>query len=368
MSFYQTLQHYKDIDLDTYFNGITDDHVLKAINKNVLSHSDLLALLSPSAENNLELMAQKAKRITYQNFGKAIVLYTPLYISDFCDNHCVYCGFNAKNKITRKKLSLEEIEKEAKKISSTGLRHLLLLTGDSRKHTPVVYIKEAVCILKKYFPCITIEIYALHEHEYKELIDAGVDGLTIYQETYDEELYKKLHPAGPKRDYLFRLDAPENACKVKMRSINVGSLLGLNDWRKDTFFTLLHAQYLQDKYTDVEISVSFPRIRPHTGSFSTDFPVSDKHFVQALLTARLFLNRAGINISTRESAAIRDNLMGIGVTRMSIGSKTTVGGYSNDNNINKQFEISDDRDIQTFKKVLENKGFEAVFKDWQNIG
>jgi 2-iminoacetate synthase len=366
MSFYQTYQYYKDFDFKAHFNSVPDNTVLKAINKDVLTHSDLMSLLSPSAEKYLEQMAQRAKRITFQYFGKAIVLYAPLYISDYCDNHCAYCGFNAENHISRKKLAPEEIEQEAIAIASTGIRHLLVLTGDSRKHSPVAYIIEAVQILKKHFPSISVEIYALNEEEYKELIEAGVDGLTMYQETYDEELYAKLHPAGPKRNYLFRLDAPERACNATMRSVNVGALLGLNNWRKDVFFTLLHAKYLQDKYSDIEVSVSFPRIQPHSGEGNTLFPVSDKHFVQSILAARLFLNRAGITISTRESANFRDNLIGLGVTRMSIGSKTTVGGYAK-NNVNKQFEISDDRDINTFKKVLLNKGFEPVLKDWQNI-
>ncbi len=366
MSFYQIYQYYKGFDFKAHFNSISDNTVLKAINKDVLTNTDLMSLLSPYAEKHLEEMAQKAKRITFQYFGKAIVLYAPLYISDYCDNHCAYCGFNVENHIKRKKLSIEEIEQEAIAIASTGIRHLLVLTGDSRKHSPVAYIIEAILILKKHFPSISVEIYALNEDEYQELIEAGIDGLTIYQETYDEELYAKLHPAGPKKDYLFRLGAPERACNVRIRSVNVGALLGLTDWRKDVFFTLLHAKYLQDKYSDIEIAVSFPRIQPHSGESDILYPVSDKHFVQAILAARLFLNRAGITISTRESSNFRDNLIGLGATRMSIGSKTTVGGYAK-NNINKQFEISDDRDINTFKKVLLNKGFEPVLKDWQNI-
>ncbi|NTW33110.1 MAG: 2-iminoacetate synthase ThiH [Bacteroidetes bacterium] len=366
MSFYNTFEHYKNFDFNNCFAGITDNQVQAAIQKEVLSHNDILALLSPCAEKQLEQMAQISQKITFQNFGKAIVLYTPIYISDYCDNHCAYCSFNRTNKITRKKLSFEEIEKEAISIASTGLRHILVLTGDSRKYSPVSYICEAIKILKKYFPAISLEIYALEEAEYAEIIEAGADGLTIYQETYDEELYEKLHPAGPKRNYIYRMDAPERACKAWMRSVNVGALLGLSDWRKEVFFTLLHAQYLQDKYTDTEISVSFPRMRPHTGKFDVSFPVSDKHLVQMILATRIFLKRAGITISTRENSKFRDNLMGLGVTRMSIGSNTAVGGHTTGNEYG-QFQIADNRNIETFKQVILDKGFEPVLKDWQNI-
>ena len=366
MNFYNIYLQYKDFDFHNYFANITDNQVLNAIQKDVLSHNDLLALLSPCAEKHLEQIAQSAQKISFQNFGKAIVLYTPIYISDYCDNQCAYCSFNVTNNITRKKLSFEEIEREAKSIASTGLRHILVLTGDSRKHSPVSYICESVKILKKYFPAISLEIYALEEAEYTELIEAGADGLTIYQETYNEELYKKLHPAGPKRNYNYRLDAPERACKAWIRSVNVGALFGLSDWRKDVFFTLLHAQYLQDKYSDTEISVSFPRMRPHTGKFEVSFPVSDQHLVQMIIASRIFLKRAGITISTRENSKFRDNLIGLGVTRMSIGSITAVGGHTTGNQYG-QFKIADNRDVETFKQVLLNKGFEPVFKDWQNI-
>lgn len=366
MSFYNIYKTYNTFDFESHFAKVSENDVLKAIDKDALSINDILALLSPAAEPYLEQMAKQSQKLTLQNFGKAIVLYTPIYISDYCDNHCSYCGFNTANKIERKKLTLAEIEEQAIKISSTGLRHILILTGDSRKKSPVSYIKEAIIILKKYFTAISIEVYALNTNEYAELIEAGADGLAIYQETYNEELYKELHYAGPKRDYVYRLDAPERALESRMRGVNLGVLLGLDNWRKEAFFTLLHAQYLQDKYMEAEVSVSFPRMQPHIGTIDVAYPVSDKYLVQMILATRIFLKRAGIVISTRENAQLRDNLIGLGVTRMSIGSKTSVGGYTNNTNTN-QFEISDVRDVTDFRQALLNKGYEPVFKDWHNI-
>jgi|LSQX01.2.fsa_nt_gb 2-iminoacetate synthase len=367
MSFYERYLEYMDFDLGSFFERLTEQHIINAIGKERLTNLDFLSLLSDKAANYLELMAQRCKQLTLQHFGKVIFLYTPLYLANYCVNQCVYCGFNAINKISRKKLNFEEVEKEAKVISSTGLRHILILTGESRKESSVEYIKECVKILRNYFTSISIEIYPLNTDEYAELIDAGVDGFTIYQEVYNHNTYRELHPKGPKRDYRYRLDAPERACMASMRSVNIGALLGLDDWRREVLFTGLHADYLQNKYPDTEISVSLPRMRPHSGEFIPKAVVDDRSLVQILFALRLFIPRAGITISTRERAEFRDNLIGLGVTKMSAGSSTEVGGHTLDDKSIGQFDISDGRSVEEMKQVIYRKGYQPVFKDWQAI-
>ncbi len=367
MGFYKTYLKYKNFDFDNFLASISTNKIYNILQKQRLDELDFLSLLSETASTFLEDMAQKSHSLTIQHFGKIIFLFTPIYISNLCTNQCIYCGFSAKNKFLRKHLSLAEIEIEAKKIAQTGLKHILLLTGDTPKIASINYIKDAIRTLKKYFTSIGIEIYALTEDEYKELIRQGVDSLTIYQETYNEELYLKLHIKGPKKDYLFRMDAPERACKAKMRTVNVGALLGLTDWKKDAFFAGLHANYLQNKYLDTEISISMPRIRPHTGDFIVKYPVSDKAFVQIMTAFRIFMPRVGITISTREAANFRNNIIRLGVTRMSAGSSTAVGGRTQKDVKANQFDIADERSVKSIKKAISRLGYQPIFKDWQDI-
>jgi len=367
MSFYQKYLEYRDFDFEQFHNKLTDDYILSIINKDRINELDFLALLSDKAGEYLEIMAQKSKKLTLQHFGKVIFLYTPIYVANHCVNQCIYCGFNISNNIVRKKLTMDEVEKEAKIISDTGLKHILLLTGESRIHSPVDYIKDCVMILKKYFTSIAIEIYTLETDEYRELVEAGVDGFTMYQEVYNEDIYKELHLKGPKRNYINRIDTPERACMAGMRSVNIGALLGLDDWIREAFLTGLHADYLQNKYPDTEISVSVPRIRPHNGEFQPKVNVDDKSLVQIMLAFRLFMPRAGITISTRESSEFRDNLIGLGVTKMSAGSSTEVGGHALDSKSEGQFDISDTRNVEQMKDLIYSKGYQPVFKDWQEI-
>lgn len=367
MSFYQVYLRYHNFDFDSFFSQITDHDILRIINKNRLSELDFLALLSPGAEMYLEEMSQRAHHLTVQHFGRVILLYTPLYLANYCINSCVYCGFRVHNKFERKKLTLNEVEAEAKIIAGTGLKHILILTGESSKHSPVSYIKACVSVLKKYFTCIGIEVYPMAEDEYAELVSAGVDSLTIYQEVYNEEVYLEVHPAGPKRDYRYRLDAPERACRAGIRSVNVGALLGLHDWRTEAFFSGLHANYLQNRYTDVEVSISPPRMRPYLGGFPPRVTVTDKNLVQYILAYRLFMPRGGITISTRESPELREHLIQLGATRMSAGSCTAVGGRTGAENSTGQFDISDERDVAAMTRVIYNHGYQPVFKDWQMI-
>jgi len=367
MSFYEVFRKYKELPFGKIWEGVTPWQVERVLQKDALKEEDFLVLLSPEAGKYLEPLAQKAHRLTVQHFGKTIQLYTPMYLANFCANECVYCGFNIRNKIQRKKLDLTEVENEAKAIAATGLRHLLILTGESRSQTPVAYIRECVEVLRRYFTAISIEVYPLTEQEYRELIAAGVDGLTIYQETYNEELYDTLHIKGPKKNYRFRLDAPERAGNVKMRTVNIGALLGLDDWRREAFFTGLHAAYLQDKFLDTEISVSLPRMRPHLGGYQPEHPVSDRELVQIMLAFRLFMPRLGITLSTREGAQLRDNLIRLGVTKMSAGVSTMVGGHSRKEAGEGQFEISDPRSVSEMREAIRRLGYQPIFKDWQYI-
>lgn len=364
MSFYEEIQRYGAYDFEGFFARIAGAEIEKIIIKNHLTERDYLALLSPAAENYLEEMARKAHRLTVQHFGRVILLYTPLYLSNYCVNNCIYCGFQVNNRIERKKLTPAEVRKEAEIIAATGLKHVLILTGESRKDSPVSYIRDCVEILKQYFTSISIEIYPLEESEYEELISAGVDGLTIYQEVYDEEIYAQVHPAGPKRNYRFRIEAPERACRAGMRTVNVGTLLGLHQWRTEAFFTGLHADYLQNMFPEVEVSISPPRMRPHLGGFQPRVEVSDKNLVQYMLAFRLFMPRGGITISTRERAELRDHLVKLGATKMSAGSCTAVGGRSEYYSTG-QFEISDERSVSEMAGMLYSQGYQPVYKDWQ---
>lgn len=370
MSYYDIYLKYKDFDFDKAFSGFSSADIMAAIDAKRQDERQLLALLSPAAENCLEEMASLAHNLTLKHFGKTIQLYTPMYLSNYCDNQCSYCGFNHNNEVSRRKLTLEEVEKEASAISSTGLEHILILTGESQEMSPLTYIKDCVRILKKYFSSISIEIYALTESEYSDLIGEGVDSLTLYQETYNEKVYTAVHKEGPKKDYLFRLDAPERAAKNGIRNVNIGVLLGLNDWRREVFFTGLHAKYLQDNFSSVEIGASIPRLKSHLGEFKIPSVVSDKNMAQIITALRIFLPRLGISLSTREAPKLREDLLPLGITRISAGSSTKVGGHAvvSEESFNlPQFEISDTRSVEEIKAMLTQKGYQPVLKDWMLI-
>lgn len=329
---------------------------------------DFAALLSPAAGDLLEEMAKVAHDLTLNHFGRSINIFTPLYISDVCFNQCRYCGFNARNPQPRRHLSVEEARREAEFVARQGFSHILLLTGDARNLSSPEYIEEVVRAIKPLFASIGIEVYSLSEEEYRNLVHAGVDSMTMFQETYEPELYNWLHPAGPKRDYLFRLGAPERAARAGMRSIGVGALLGLNEFAYDAFFTGLHAWWLQKSFPGLEISVSIPRICPHEGEFEVRHEVDDKKFVQYVLALRCFLPHVSITCSSRESAQMRNNLLPLGVTRVSAGVSTAVGGRATKNLKNSsQFEISDSRSLEEMRRDLSLLGYQAVLKDWEDI-
>ncbi len=364
--FYKIIEQYRNFDYKDFFNKLNPCNIENAIYSRNMSELEFLALLSPLAEKYLEELAQKAQQTTIRHFGKIIQLYTPMYISNYCNNQCLYCGFKKENKIERKQLTFDEIEKEAVEIAMSGMRHILVLTGSAPNVATPDYILNAVRTIKKYFPSVSIEMYPMNKEEYKSLFLAGVDGLTIYQETYDEKLYANLHPAGPKSNYQYRLSAPDRGCQAGIRRINIGSLLGLKDWRQDIFLTSLHCAYLQKEYPATETSLSLPRIQSHEGNYTSQAPVTDKNMVQILTAFRLFMPRGGINISTREKPYFRDNAIPLGITNMSAGCTTAVGGHTKDDST-KQFEIADTRSVKEVQKLIYNKGYQPVFKDWQHL-
>jgi len=282
-------------------------------------------------------------------------------------NQCVYCGYNAKNKIHRHKLSEEAIEKEAQAIAATGLKHILLLTGESEKHTPLSYLKTAVTILKKYFESITIEVYPMSEADYKALIDLGVDGLTLYQETYDRDQYANLHPFGPKRDYQFRIDSVENACKAGIYHVSMGVLLGLSDYEEDVYQLGMHIHHLSKKYPGTSFSVSIPRLRPFHGQTFKSYDIREDDLVHIMLALKLFLPHVGINVSTRESQSFRDQVLPLGVSKLSAGVQTTVGGHSDQAAGDAQFDIADPRSVDEILDMLSSKGYQGIVKDWVRL-
>ncbi|WP_136807082.1 2-iminoacetate synthase ThiH [Desulfosediminicola flagellatus] len=368
MSFYTTLTRIEEFDLSSALSSISDSDISRAIGKEHLSETDFLTLISDKATPYLEKMAQRASEITRRQFGRAIGLYTPMYLSNHCANHCVYCGFNCRNDIPRTQLTLDEVRTEAEAIAKSGLKHLLILTGDAPRIATVDYLKECCAVLREYFSSISIEIYALDTDQYASLIESGVDGLTIYQETYNQELYKHLHPKGPKKDYRYRLDAPERGCIAGMRNVNIGCLLGLDrDWRRDIFVTAMHAAWLQKKYPEVEVNISLPRMRPHEGEFQPGAVISDRDMVQIMTALRIFMPRCGINISTREHPDFRENILRLGVTRMSAGVSTAVGGHTKEEDKTEQFEISDSRSVAEISAMLKERNFQPVYKDWDEI-
>lgn len=366
MSFYEVIKEYPyDYVKDLIYNA-DENKIKNALYKERLTAKDLAYLLSPKAEIYLEEMAEISHNITCQRFGKTIRIYAPIYLSNYCTNSCIYCGFNRKNSIPRVALTLDEIKKEAEIVASHGIKNVILVTGDNMKKFSFDMLMQSVKLCAEYFPLVSIEVPSLTFKQYEELHNAGADGLTMFQETYIESLYPSFHPAGPKSDYLYRLDTPERAAAAGMRFIGLGALLGLTDYRIDTFYMCLHAEYLSKKYWRSLISSSFPRIRHAAGEYKPEYNVSDRNLLQLIFAYRMFLHDAGVNISTREPASLRDKLVYLGATIMSAGSKTEPGGYSAAQDDAAQFSIEDNRSVEEFCNTIKKLGFDPVFKDWDN--
>ena len=330
------------------------------------SFERLLTLVSPAAENYLEEMAQAARQLTIQRFGRTIKLYAPLYVSNYCVNSCLYCGFNCKSSFTRKRLTIDQALKEADLIASEGFTDILLVSGEDSTNIGVEYLAELARRLREKFSFVAVEIYSMSSDQYARLFEAGIEGVTLYQETYDRKAYGYYHPAGPKADYDRRLIAPDQMAVAGMREIGLGALLGLTDWRTETLALAEHAHYLMKRYWQSHISFSFPRLRPAHQVERSQFQhlLSDKNLAQMMTALRLSFADAGMVLSTREPAWLRDHFINIGITRMSAGSKTNPGGYSGDGDSGRQFDIDDSRSPAEIAAMLIQHGLEPVWKDW----
>jgi len=368
MNFIDQLQQYPSGRLHDDILATTSARIDLALQRPRLRPDDFAALLSPEiSDSQLETLALKAHKLTRQRFGRIILLYAPLYLSNECANGCKYCGFNADNEdLPRKTLSLTEIEREAQILRDLGFRHMLLLTGEAPKVAGIDYLEDAVKVIKPLCGSVSIEVFPMDYEGYSRMVKAGIDGLTLYQETYDLDLYRELHPYGPKSDYHFRLQAPAAAGEAGFRRIGVGALLGLGDCLTDVFYAGLHALYLARRFWRTQITISFPRIRPTEGGFVPLSQVSDRQLTQFICASRLLIPDAGLILSTRESETLRNHLLPLGITQMSAGSCTAPGGYSDHSDEGQQFEISDHRSPAEIAKLISACGYEAVWKDWDN--
>lgn len=369
MSFYDEIKHtaWTEIEREIEARSEADvESALGAVRPGGVDLNDFMSLLSPAAERYLEKTAGFSHSITRQRFGNTIGLFAPLYVSNFCNNGCVYCGFNSKNPIRRLALTPVQAREEGEFIHRMGFRHLLLVCGEAPQVASLDYFVEICGLLRPLFSSIGIEIHPMSVEEYRSLTACGVDGLTVFQETYSERAYGKFHLKGKKRDFQWRLETPDRGGEAGFRRIGLGALLGLENWRVEGFYMGLHAKYLMRKYWKSQVSISFPRLRPAAGSFHVPCEVSDKDFVQLLTALRLFLPDTGFTLSTREPAELRDHLIPLGITAMSAGSKTEPGGYTHPQaeGAEAQFEISDARDPETVAGVIRQKGYEPVWKDW----
>lgn len=347
----------------------TASDVIRAIESDRCSLEDFKALLSPAAEPFLEQIARKARLETRKHFGNSAYFFTPIYISNYCENYCIYCGFNCHNKIKRAKLSMEEIHEEMKAIAETGLEEILILTGESRKASDVKYIGEACKIAKKYFKNIGIEVYPMNSDEYRYLRECGADYVTVFQETYNSDKYETLHLAGHKRIFPYRFNAQERALMGGMRGVAFAALLGLDDFRKDALGTGMHAYLIQRKYPWAEISISCPRLRPIINNASINpKDVHEKQLLQIMCAYRIFLPFAGMTISTRERAEFRDNVVGLAATKISAGVSTGIGSHSeSEDKGDAQFEIADTRGLEEIYESLKKRGIQPVMNDYVYI-
>lgn len=355
------------------YSKYTAADVKAALEHDTCTIEDFKALLSPAAEPFLEQMAQRARLETSEHFGNTVYLFTPLYIANYCENYCVYCGFNCYNHINRMKLSMEQIEKEMKVIADSGMEEILILTGESRGQSNVEYIGEACKLARKYFRMVGLEIYPVNTDEYKYLHECGADYVTVFQETYDADRYEQLHLLGHKRVWPYRFDAQERALRGGMRGVAFSALLGLSDFRKDALASALHVYYLQRKYPHAEMSLSCPRLRPIINNDKINpLDVHEKQLCQVLCAYRIFLPYVGITVSSRESAEFRNGIVKIAATKVSAGVSTGIGDHeskytgkeTDEVQGDEQFEIDDNRSLDKMYRDIAEEGLQPVLNDY----
>ncbi len=348
------------------YTKYTAADVKRALSAEYPSIEDFAALLSPAAEPFLEEMARKATIETRKHFGNSVYLFTPLYISNYCENYCVYCGFNCHNKIRRAKLDTDGIRREMEAIAKTGMEEILILTGESRKMSDVEYIGNACSIAHEYFKNVGIEVYPMNTDEYKYVHECGADYVTVFQETYNSDKYETLHLGGHKRIFPYRLNAQERAIRGGMRGVAFAALLGLDDFRTDAFAAGVHAYLIQRKYPHAEISFSCPRLRPIINNDKINpRDVHEKQLLQVMTAFRIFMPFAGLTISTRERAGFRDNVVGMCATKISAGVSTGIGSHTDEESLgDDQFEISDGRTLTEVCDAIRSRGLQPVMNDY----
>ena len=357
----------KNLDWDVVKESIynkTEFDVKSALAKENLDLEDFKALISPAAEPFVEELAQKSHALTQKRFGKTIQMYVPLYLSNECQNICTYCGFSLDVKIPRKTLTDSEILAEVEVIKSMGYDHVLIVTGEANKTVGMDYFKNALKLIKPHFSHISMEVQPLDQNDYEELIEEGLNTVLVYQETYHKEDYKIHHPKGKKSNFDYRVDTHDRLGKAKIHKMGLGVLMGLEDWRVDSFYCAAHLDYLEKTYWQSKYAISFPRLRPCANGLPLKSVINDKQLVQLICAYRLFNEEVELSMSTRESEKFRNNIIKLGITSISADSKTDPGGYANPKVNLEQFEIDDKRSTESFIQVIKDKGYEPVFKDW----
>ena len=385
------VEHFNQLPIEALCRKAQDASELDVsavLTKRNLKLSDLAVLLSPNATNQLECLAERSNRITQQRFGKVIRLFAPLYLSNECINNCVYCGFSRDNPILRVTLSTDEVAHEASALASKGFRNILLVAGEHPKFVSSSYMADCVSALRGKIPSISLEVGPMEKEEYSPLVNSGAEGLVVYQETYNREVYADMHTSGPKKNFDWRLKTPERAHDAGFRRLGIGALYGLSDWRHETICLAAHADFLLRRCWKSQLTISLPRLRPCAGEFQPLNNFNDQDLVQTICALRLFLPDVGIVLSTREPAKLRNQLIPLGITSMSAGSHTEPGGYTGAGNNNLhytergkikelnentteseskatgQFDIADERSPETVAKTIAHLGYEPVWKDW----
>lgn len=366
MSFQSLFDTYNWDEVKQSIYSKTSAEVQHAIHRNgKRTLEDFKALISPAAAPYLEEMAKKSREITQKRFGKTMQMYIPLYLSNECQNICTYCGFSMDNKLPRKTLTDQEILDEVAVIKSHGFEHVLLVTGEANKTVGVDYLENAIKLVKPHFANISIEVQPLEEDEYTRLGKHGLHTVLVYQETYHREDYKIHHPKGKKSNFNWRLATPERLGNAEIYKMGLGVLIGLEDWRTDSFMCAMHLTYLEKHFWKSKYAISFPRLRPFSGGLEPKVDMSDRELVQLICAYRIFDEEVELSLSTRESEKFRDHIIQLGITSISAGSKTDPGGYTNKEAL-EQFEISDERTPAEIADMIRAQGYEVVWKDWDH--
>lgn len=348
--------------------GANDGAVRSAILAESPDPADLAVLLSPAAAPHLEAMAARARALTERHFGRTVSLYVPLYLSNHCSSGCAYCGFASDRPVPRRRLTPPETERELRQLKNMGFDEVLLLTGERTPEVGFFFLRDAVVMAARHFHNVTIEAFPMTTDEYGEIAQAGCTGITLYQETYDPGPYRRLHRWGHKRDYAARLGAPARALDAGLRTAGIGVLLGLADPLADAISLFLHARHLRGRFWRSGISISFPRVCRQTGDFTPPHPVDEKFLARMIFAFRICLPDVPLVLSTRENPRFRNGMAGIGISKMSVASRTTVGGYSGKPGSRLgQFDVNDNRDVKTFCRMLRRKKLEPVFKNWDSV-